>query len=144
VDVSGDARLMFGCGAVWIALSLAVAGCVSPQRPDCKRGEQAAIQDSLYFGTGTPHGAVTPEEWAEFLEHTVTPRFPQGLTVLQASGQWRASGGPIVRESTHVLLLVHPDDAQSETSIAAIVAAYRTTFQQNSVLRVTANACVSF
>ena len=135
---------MLRSAAVCVALSLAVAGCVSPQRPDCKGGEQAAIQDTLYFGTGTPHGVVTPEEWAEFLEHTVTPRFPQGLTVLQASGQWREGAGPIVRESTHVLLLVHPDDAQSETSIAAVVAEYKTTFQQEAVLRVTADACVSF
>ena len=135
---------MFRHAAVCIAWSLAVAACVSPQRPDCKPGEHAAIQDTLYFGTGTPHGAMAPEEWAEFLEHTVTPRFPQGLTVLQASGQWREGAGPIVRESTHVLLLVHPDDAQSETSIAAVVAEYKTTFQQEAVLRVTANACVSF
>ena len=52
--------------------------------------------------------------------------------------------GPIVRESTHVLLLVHPDDAQSGTSIAAVVSAYKTAFQQDAVLRVAANACMSF
>ncbi|MBL8529464.1 MAG: DUF3574 domain-containing protein [Burkholderiales bacterium] len=34
----------------------------------------------LYFGTDKPSGRVTPEDWAQFLSETVTPRFPAGLT----------------------------------------------------------------
>jgi hypothetical protein len=125
------------------ALSLAVSACSSLSEPRCAPNEQSAVQDSLYFGTGRAIGVVTSEEWSKFLEVAVTPRFPQGLTVSQASGQWRGSDGAIVRESTYVLHLLHASDAQSEASVAAIVAAYKAQFQQEAVLRVRAKACMS-
>jgi hypothetical protein len=130
--------------ALVVALSLAASGCSSLAGLRCAPNEQPAIEESLYFGTGRAAGDVTPEEWARFLRDAVTPRFPMGLTVSQASGQWRAADGAIARESTHVLHLLHPGDAQSEASIAAIVKAYKTQFQQEAVLRVRAKACMSF
>jgi Protein of unknown function (DUF3574) len=126
------------------ALSVAVSACSSLGEPHCAAHEQNAVQDSLYFGTGRAIGVVTSEEWSEFLEVVVTPRFPRGLTVSQASGQWRGADGSIVRESTYVLHLLHANDAQSEVSIAAIVAAYKSQFGQEAVLRVRAKACMSF
>jgi hypothetical protein len=61
-------------------------------------GEQESVNDLLCFGTVKPSGVVTPEEWAAFLAKSVTPRFPAGLTVWQASGQWRNESGGVVRE----------------------------------------------
>ena len=133
-----------GRAAAVAALSLALTACASPGEPRCGPGEHLAVQDSLYFGTGKPDGIVTTEEWVGFLESTVTPRFPQGLTVSQASGQWRGANGSIVRESTHVLQLMHPNDSGSDGSIAEIVAFYKARFQQEAVLRVRVPACVSF
>ena len=69
----------------------------------CKDGYQLAVHDSLYFGTAKPDGVVSSEDWAKFLESTVTPRFPHGLTSSRASGQWRGPDGEIVREDAHVL-----------------------------------------
>jgi hypothetical protein len=113
--------------------------------PGCASGEQALVHDSLYFGTGKPRGGtVTAAEWAEFLKSTVTPRFPQGLTVSPASGQWRGADGAIVQEASQVLQLVHPDDAASESAVQELVAAYKAQFRQEAVLRVKARACVSF
>lgn len=130
--------------AATVTLSFAVTACASLHEPRCKRGEQLAVQDSLYFGTSKRNGIVTAEEWAKFLENTVTPRFPQGLTVWQASGQWRNADGSNVRESTDVLQLIHPNDAPSEAAIAEIMAAYKAAFQQEAVLRVRVSICVSF
>lgn len=130
--------------AVAIAISLSFSACATLHKSNCASGEQSAIQDSLYFGTGKPNGVVTPEEWTRFLETTVTPRFPQGLSVSQASGQWRSANGAVISESTHLLHLVHPDDAPSEKSVTEIVAAYKLQFQQEAVLRVKARTCVSF
>ena len=130
--------------AATVALSYALGACASLPPSGCRAGEQPAIQDSLYFGTGKPDGVVTREEWTAFLATTVTPRFPQGLSVAEASGQWRGADGTIVRESTHVLHLVHPDDASNEKSVVEIVAAYKLQFQQEAVLRVKANTCISF
>ncbi|MBI3716516.1 MAG: DUF3574 domain-containing protein [Betaproteobacteria bacterium] len=125
-------------------MALSLAGCASVHQPACSSGEQLLVNESLYFGTGKPVGVVTPAEWAEFLKGVVTPRFPQGLTVLQASGQWRGADGVVVREGSQVLILVHPDDASNEKAVLEIVAAYKSQFQQEAVLRVKAHACASF
>ena len=127
-----------------MACVLAIAACAPLHESICKGGEQTAIQESLYFGTAKPSGPVTSQEWVEFLETIVTPRFPQGLTAFEGSGQWRGADGAIVRESTHVLLLVHPNDAASENAVGEIVARYKLQFQQEAVLRVKARICVSF
>ncbi|MDR6857092.1 DUF3574 domain-containing protein [Variovorax guangxiensis] len=122
-----------------------LAGCAPMQRSGCEDAEQALVHDTLYFGTGKPRGGVvTPAEWSEFLKSTVTPRFPQGLTVSPASGQWRGADGAIVQEASQVLQLIHPDDAASEKAVQALVAAYKARFEQEAVLRVKARTCVSF
>ena len=102
------------------------------------------VHDLLYFGAVKPTGVVTPAEWAEFLKSAVTPRFPQGLTVWQASGQWRGSDGVVVSEASRVLNLVHPSDAANEKAVLEIIAVYKSQFQQEAVLRVKAHACTSF
>ena len=78
-------------GPIVVALAIATAACAPLHPLDCASGQQAAIQDTLYFGTAKPSGSVGAGEWAAFLEETVTPRFPQGLTVFAASGQWRSA-----------------------------------------------------
>lgn len=123
---------------------LLVPACAALEKPACEAGTRASIQDTLYFGTGKTNGVVTAEEWSRFLETTVTPRFPQGLTISEASGQWRDANGSLVHEATHVLQLVHPGDAASENSITEIVSAYKKQFQQEAVLRVKDSVCVSF
>ena len=130
--------------ATIVVLALALDGCASMYQHVCGPGEDVALQDTLYLGAAKPVGVVTPEEWAEFLKDTVTPRFPQGFTVWQASGQWRGYDGVIVREPSYVLSKVHPNDAPSEKAVLEIIAAYKSRFQQEAVLRVKTNACISF
>lgn len=127
-----------------VGLALTLTACASMHQFTCKSGEQLAIHDSLYFGTAKPTGVVTPEEWAEFLRGTVTPRFPQGLTVWQASGQWRSADGSILQEASNVLNLVHPNDEPSEKAVLEVVATYKSQFRQEAVLRVKVHACASF
>ncbi len=100
--------------------------------------------EAMYFGTAKPDGMVTPEEWRAFIERVVTPRFPQGLTSWEASGQWQRASGVIERERSHVLHLVHPGTEKSELAISEIVSKYKTEFRQDAVLRVRSRACVSF
>jgi hypothetical protein len=126
------------------ALAWAVAGCASAPAITCAPGEVRAVSELLYFGTARPDGVVTAEEWADFLGTSVTPRFPQGLTVWQASGQWRSGEGAIVRESTYVLSLLHPDDSHTERDVRAITSDYKSRFSQQAVLRIRTDACSSF
>ena len=44
--------------------------------------------------------------------------------------------GELVHEPSHVLSLVHPADAASETAVGEIVAEYKNRFEQEAVLRV--------
>ena len=137
--IVGDLRF-----ALVIGVAAMLTACASVPVLTCKTGEQLVTLDSLYFGTDKPQGVVTPEEWAEFLRNTVTPRFPQGFTVSLASGQWRGADGTIVRETSHVLQLAHPNDTLGEQAVLEIVAAYKMQFQQEALLRVKIPACVSF
>ena len=126
------------------ALMLMLAGCASVSEPTCGTGAKRSVNELLYFGTAKPRGTVTLDDWTQFLNSSVTPRFPQGLTVWQASGQWQGADGAIVREASFVLNLLHPDDEWSENAIQAITADYKSRFQQETVLRVKSYACVSF
>ena len=77
--------------AIMAAFAVTVSACSSTYIVRCKEGYQLAVHDSLYFGTAKPDGVVSPADWARFLESTVTPRFPQGLTSSRTSGQWRGA-----------------------------------------------------
>ena len=108
-------------------------------------GLSAQILDRLYFGRSLPGGgSVSEQDWSTFLAEVVTPRFPSGLTVLRADGQWRDATGSIVREQSFVLELVHPDDAATERAVREIAADYKRRFAQEAVLRVRDRVGVSF
>jgi hypothetical protein len=124
-------------------LALATA-CTSLAPQSCPVGQQGMIAEHLYFGTAKPGGQVSADEWRAFVDEVITPRFPQGLSVWQASGQWKSVAGPIVRESSYVLNVVHESNAATDDAIIDIMAAYKTRFQQEAVLRVRSPACASF
>ena len=99
----------------------------------------------LYFGLSRPGGTVSDAEFRSFVEAQVTPRFPDGLTLLAGSGQWRDASGVLhVEASKLLILLVSPNDPQVDTKINAIRDDYRRRFEQQSVLRADSSACVSF
>ena len=99
----------------------------------------------MLFGRARPTGApVTDAEWAQFLEAEVTPRFPQGLTVVQGFGQWRGSNGKLAREKSSILVIWHEFKRTTEADIEAIRSAYKQQFGQESVMRVESASCVSF
>ncbi len=100
----------------------------------------------MYFGAsvkGRP--AVTESAWAKFLAAEVTPKFPDGLTVWNAFGQWRSSDGKIYREATHVLLILYKPDATTEAKIETIRESYKKQFnQEGAPLRIDATVCAAF
>ena len=104
------------------------------QDSGCGAASSAQLRTTLYFGLGRAKGAVSELEWQIFLRHEVTPRFPQGLTVWEAEGQWLSPRG-IGRERTKVLLLVHPERLLAlKEAVRVVIAQYRKAFEQESVL----------
>jgi hypothetical protein len=128
-----------------LAASL-VGSCAasSPSSGHCRAGEEPALMDSLYFGTITPDGRVSPDDWQRFLADEITPRFPGGLTSWSAAGQWRNGAGELEKESSFVLHVVHPDTPQADTAILEVVGTYKSRFRQEAVLRVRSAACISY
>jgi Protein of unknown function (DUF3574) len=110
---------------------------------DCGVSSAPQLRTTLYFGLDRPKGSVSELEWQIFLRDEVTRRFPDGLTVWEAEGQWRTPAGSIDHERSKVLLLVHPDTAAARQSVLAVIEAYRKTFEQESVLWESARACVA-
>jgi hypothetical protein len=98
----------------------------------------------LYFGLSRPGGAVSPEEFQSFVDLEVTPRFPDGSTVVEGRGQFRGGSGVTEREDSRVLILLYALDRSSNARIEEIREAYKGMFDQESVLRADELSCVSF
>ncbi|GAP94194.1 DUF3574 domain-containing protein [Leptolyngbya sp. NIES-2104] len=99
----------------------------------------------LLFGLSKSNGSmVTEKEFQRFMDQEVTPLFPNGLTVITAAGQFKDPNAQVIKEPSKVLLLLYPFDSESNRRIEHIRAAYRSKFQQQSVLRTDARSCVSF
>jgi uncharacterized protein DUF3574 len=140
------------------ALTLAAApGCSSAPPPaasptlagDAAHPGRASgwVMTSLYFGLGPADGAAGVDEarWRSFLDREVTTRFPDGLSVFDVYGQWRDKGGAATeRLRSKQLVLLHPDGARQRADIEAIRAAWKRETGDQSVLRVTQPADVSF
>lgn len=98
---------------------------------------QDAVETSLYFGLALEDGGeVSEEAWRVFLAEEVTPRFPDGFTVIDAYGQWRdpsLADAPIIREKTKLLIVVHPGTAETDEAITEIKSLYKSRFDQKSV-----------
>ena len=109
----------------------------------CSSIAEAKLRTTLYFGLARPKGAVTELEWQMFLRDEVTARFPDGLTVWEAEGQWRQSDGSIGHEQSKVLLLVHPDTSAARRALQTLIERYQRMFDQQSVLWETARVCAA-
>jgi hypothetical protein len=120
------------------------ARALPEEHQSCSQPGTAYVRTTLYFGMTHRAGVVTEEQWQTFLRDQVTPRFPDGLTVWTASGQWRRPNGTIGHEPAKVLLLVHEETPQGRAAVAAIINRYKEMFQQDSVLSETAPVCAQF
>src|SRR5689334_21818217 len=84
----------FGAGALTLYRAALPAEGVS----SCRNGAAQMARMELLFGASRRDGSAVGEvEWQAFLDTEVTPRFPDGLTVLTGYGQWR-SGDRIGKE----------------------------------------------
>ena len=126
-------------------LAVAVACVPIPAEVPCPQGSERYDEYRLFFGRniGDAEG-VSEEDWRAFLADTVTPRFPDGLSVFDAAGQWRDSQGSIVRERSKMVLILAEQDSDALTRLDEIAEEYKRRFSQESVLRVVDSACVAF
>jgi hypothetical protein len=144
-------------------LTLALAGCARNPQPvgppaaaaPTLQGDAAHpgatkgwVETRLYFGLGPadhPEQGVSEADWRSFLDKEVTPRFPDGLSVVDVYGQWQGKNetGP-ERLRTKVLIIAYPATEENGTKIDAIRSVWKQKTGEQSVMRVTEAADVSF
>jgi len=90
----------------------------------------------LYFGTGRVNlPPVTDAQFETFVDATITPAFPDGLTELTGDGQFLGDSGPVQERSHEVILLYPTSDRTASNRIEKIRSDYKKQFEQESVLR---------
>ena len=136
--------MRFGLLLLIVAAFAAMACSWTDTGASCDDGD-AWVEYQLFMGRNDgAEEIVTDEAWRTFLADAVTPRFPDGLTVLDANGQWRGSDDEILRERSKVLLILAPPGDEPLRLINEISDEYSSRFRQDSVLLTIKDACVSF
>jgi hypothetical protein len=130
--------------AALVALSACAAPAPQAAGPTCAAPLEPALQVDLYFGLAAKGRELGEAEWAAFLNEEVTPRFPDGLSVIDVAGQYRNPTGRISRERSKLLIVVVLDAPAHRPKVQAIVDAYKKQFSQLSVLRVERAICAAF
>ena len=132
--------------ATAIVLALAWSGGANAQASECRAGQQPREIAELLFGRkiGDRLG-VSETQWGRFVDREISPRFPDGLTVLDAKGEWRDTARhTIVHEPSKLVEIVLPGKDDDADELEAIAQAYKSRFRQQSVGIVVRGACVSF
>ena len=129
-----------------IMLFAATANIAPAQSTSCHGTQQPKQVAELLFGRdiGGRLG-VSETAWAQFVAREMTPRFPDGLTVTDAVGQWRdPATGAIEHEPSKRVEIVLPGNAEDEARLEVVVDAYKHQFHQHSVGIIVRSACVAF
>ncbi|WP_068878884.1 MULTISPECIES: DUF3574 domain-containing protein [unclassified Phenylobacterium] len=124
---------MKAAGALIVMLGL--AGCASAARPlACPAGQAPLRTAQLFFGAKGP-APLDERALRRFVDQEVTPRFPDGVTVVDGGGQWKGSENRLIREASKVVLVVLPTTGDGGgAKVEAVRAAYRTKFKQEPVV----------
>ena len=132
-----------------VGLALVLGGCDAPPPyaqalGACRSPLVAATMIELYFGRVMPGGGVVSEaQWSDFLRTSITPRFPDGLTVLEGYGQSGGRSGRITGERVKVVQLGVRDPGAAAPNVDAVIGEYRQRFNQTGVFRVERAICAS-
>ena len=94
----------------------------------CAAGKISAWREyKVYCGMSSKHGEVSDVAWKRFCDTHVSAAFPDGYTVLDATGYWRSA-----QERSKVILIVAPADAREK--VLSVARQYRKEFDQSVVL----------
>ncbi len=141
------------------SLAVVLAACsthrVATTAPPILTGDRAHpgaaqgwVDTKLYFGLGPSdhlEQGISETRWREFLDREVTSRFPDGLSVIDVYGQWQGKNQTTPeRLRTKMLIILYPDSQPNRDKVDAIRTAWKQMTGDQSVLRVTEPADVSF
>jgi hypothetical protein len=126
--------------------ALALAGCATPSTEitaSCPSTAQK-LTAAMVFGRVSPNGpSVSEAEFTRFITREVSPRFPDGLTVVDGRGHWKPPAGSAVHEPSKLVMVVLPGGPDDGAKLDAVRAAYEARYHQQSLLLPTSVGCVS-
>jgi hypothetical protein len=144
---------MRSLATVALVLWLSVTGTASAAKPSASPSEPPAAdggratlarlpatlftRTERFFGSLKPDGSVVSEDaFLEFLDAEITPRFPNGLTLLTGFGQFLNAQGVIDQEPSRLLILLYSvgERRHSSETIEQLREQYKRMFDQESVL----------
>ena len=136
-------------GAATYGIVACAAPIQAPTHPSPSHSRLGTyVLETLFFGESIKgDGSISESDWQSFLSDVITPRFPLGLTVINANGQWQGPGGAIAHEASKVVMIVYANDDSAtyrSAKIATIDSLYEARFHQESVLRVRSIVQASF
>jgi hypothetical protein len=131
------------------ALAAMVCGCAEAPQPSaslspCPIGGQRQTAELVFGRVSSDGPGVSEADFAHFLDEEVSPRFPDGLTIVDAQGRWTPPAGSAIHEPSKMVMIVLRGLPDDQPRLDAIRAAYGRRYHQQSVLLMTRSACVSF
>ena len=94
-------------GALIVLTTL--AGCASaPKMAACPAGQEELRTAQLFLGRGAPKSRSVDRDIRRFVDEEISPRFPDGVTVMDGGGAWKGSENLLIREAAKVVLIVLP------------------------------------
>ncbi len=140
--ISISAAMALLCAALCSCVNINSLNKISASESEVCACFGDSVRSELYFGLKKSDGtSVTEAEWQDFLDKSVTPLFPDGLTVFDSYGQYKDSHGRIIKEKTKVLVIVHKSGKNGE--LDKICDDYRKAFSQEMVFKVSARVSSS-
>lgn len=108
-------------------LLLALAALPPPGRAKAQTPPAAdTLKSEIYFGSRAADGQTVEEQaWDAFVAQVVAPRFPAGLTIVDARGR---SGANVALDRVRVLVVVHPNSPEAQARLAEVKAEFRKRF----------------
>lgn len=110
--------------AAAVCMGLALSGCAALP-PACVPPASSMVSAEMLFGRNIGDRiGVSDAAFAAFTAREISPRFPDGLAVIDAAGQWRdRARGALVHEPSKIVLIVFADDSHKRAALDAIAAA---------------------
>jgi uncharacterized protein DUF3574 len=139
-------RSAFPAAALVFVLLTQLESGAAAETLSCHGAQRPRQVAELLFGRDIGHRVgVSEAAWSRFVAREITARFPDGLTITDAIGQWRdRDSGTLLHEPAKRVEIVLPGNADDEARLDAVVSAYKRQFQQHSVGVIVRPACVSF
>ena len=132
----------FEAVAAAIALSLTLSACAVLPQPPCAAGGERQTAELVFERVSPEAPGVSEADFAHFLDEEVRPRFPDGLTIVDAQGRWTPPSGANVQGPSKLVMVVLRGQADDHDRLEAVRAAYKRRYDQDAVLVATHPACV--